>query len=263
MKTTIFFLLLLLIVDFNCTPGFAFEKTVRGPAEKTLGIRLAASDQSGVAAESEADLYGEEKEVVVYDPIEPVNRAVFWFNDKFYFYLLKPVARAYRSVPEPARVSVANFFSNLFTPTRFVHSLLQLKFKDAGNELTRFVVNTTVGVAGLFDPAKEHAGLAKKEEDCGQTLGYYGAGPGFYMVWPFWGPTNVRDGIGVVADAFLNPIYYLRTSVWNRIAARAYYTVNGTSLDKDTYESIKKESLDPYLTIRNAYAQRREALIKK
>jgi len=227
---------------------------------ETIGMQMAADDSSDADFE---DDFEDEEEIEVFDPIEPVNRAVFWFNDKIYFYLLKPVAKTYRVVPEPARISVANFFSNLFTPTRFVNSLLQLKFRDAGNELTRFLVNTTVGGAGFFDPAEKHAGLMKKEEDFGQTLGHYGAGEGFYLVLPFLGPSNVRDGIGLLADGALNPIYYLGISDGAKIGLRAYYSVNAVSLDKDTYESIKKESLDPYLFIRNAFSQRRDGLIKK
>ncbi|NOY54286.1 MAG: VacJ family lipoprotein [Deltaproteobacteria bacterium] len=209
------------------------------------------------------DDFGDEVETEVPDPLEPVNRVIFRFNDKVYFYLFKPVAKAYRIVPEQARVSVADFFSNLFTPVRFVNSLLQLKFQDAGNELTRFLVNTTVGCAGFFDPAGNDAGLVKKEEDFGQTLGRYGVGGGFYIVLPFLGPSNLRDGIGLLADGALNPIYYLGIGDGAKIGVRAYYSVNALSLDQDTYESIKRESLDPYLFIRNAYGQRRDGFIKK
>ncbi len=251
----------LFFLFFAVPPADASDSMHARFGDEALEVQMAADDS--VDADFEDDFEDEKEAIEVFDPIEPVNRAVFRFNDKFYFYLLKPVAKAYRGVPEPVRVSVANFFSNLFTPTRFVNSLLQLKIRDAGNELTRFLVNTTVGCAGFFDPAGRHARWTKKEEDFGQTLGRYGAGGGVYLVLPFLGPSNVRDGIGLLADGALNPIYYLGISDGAKVGLRAYYSVNAVSLDKDTYESIKKESLDPYLFIRNAYSQRRAGLIKK
>ncbi len=208
-------------------------------------------------------LFEEEEEIRAFDPIEPFNRGIFWFNDKFYFYLLKPVARAYRVVPERARISVSNFFLNLYTPQRFVNSLLQFRFRDGAGELVRFVMNSTIGILGLFDPARSLTGIARKDEDFGQTLGHYGAGGGVYLVWPFFGPSNLRDALGGLADGFLDPVYYFDIKAWERFGIKALDTVNATSLDKDTYESIKEEALDPYVTIRNAYTQRREGLIRK
>ncbi|MBN1140791.1 MAG: VacJ family lipoprotein [Deltaproteobacteria bacterium] len=201
------------------------------------------------------------QELRIADPIEPINRGIFWFNDKLYFYCLKPVARVFRVVPEPARTAVDRFFSNLGTPVRFANALLQLKVKDAGTEAGRFVLNTTVGMGGFLDPAKT-MGMAKKEEDFGQTLGYYGVGHGCYLVLPLFGSSSLRDGTGRVADNFLDPQTYLLTPWW-RLGGRALDTVNFLSLDKDSYESIKKAALDPYLFLRNAYAQRRQGLINK
>ncbi|BCR05627.1 hypothetical protein DESUT3_26960 [Desulfuromonas versatilis] len=214
-------------------------------------------------ADLEADELFEEEPLEVWDPIEPFNRGMFWFNDKLYFYLLKPVARGYRAVaPEPVRTSVGNFFSNLAFPVRFVNSALQLKIGDAGNELRRFLLNSTVGVAGLFDPAKQN-GWLKKEEDLGQTFGRYGVGSGFYLVMPVFGPTNLRDGVGRLGDGYLDPVPFLVPGTLEYVGVKAYDRVNALSLDKDTYEGIKREQLDPYLFIRNAYTQRREALIEK
>ena len=197
----------------------------------------------------------------IADPLQPINRASFWFNDKLYFYLLKPVTRVYRVVPEKGRTSVANFFSNLASSVRFANCLLQFKLKDAGTELGRFALNTTVGVAGLFDPAKS-LGMSKKEEDFGQTLGYYGVGQGFYLVIPVLGPSSLRDGPSFVVDSYFHPFTYC-LEFPERAGSYALKTVNALSLDKDTYESVKKDFIDPYLFIRNAYAQRRAALIKK
>lgn len=207
----------------------------------------------------------EEEEPTVSDPLEPFNRGMFWFNDKLYFYLLKPVARVYRVVPEPARNSVSRAFSNLGTPVRFLNATLQFKFKEAGTELGRFVVNSTVGVLGLFDPARK-MGLKKQEEDFGQTMGHYGAGHGFYLVLPVFGPSSLRDGFGRVADTFADPIsspYYLKLKQVEQVGLKAYDQVNGLSLDKETYEGIKRDALDPYLFVRNAYLQHRAAKVEE
>lgn len=221
--------------------------------------------------EFEEDLgeYDEEPALSVADPLEPINRGFFWFNDKLYFYVLKPVVKVYRVVPEPARRSVSNFFSNLFTPIRFGSSVLQLKIRDAGNEVIRFVVNTTLGIGGLFDPADKWFKIRKKDEDFGQVLGHYGAGPGFYLVLPFFGPSSLRDTVGRVGDGYMSPLYnhFIDTghdlTFEERALIKGWEFVNELSLDRDTYEMIKRDSLDPYTTIRNGYIQRREGQIEK
>jgi phospholipid-binding lipoprotein MlaA len=225
------------------------------------------ADQPSQAVSSSLDddyLWDDEEEVVS-DPIEPVNRAIFWFNDKLYFYLLKPIARTYRIVPEPARESIGRAFSNLGMPVRFVNATLQLKFKKAGTELGRFVINSTIGVLGLFDPARD-MGLRKHDEDFGQTLGHYGAGPGFYLVLPIFGPSNLRDGVGRVGDILVDPIsspYYFKLKQTEVIGLKAFDQINTLSLDKDTYEGVKRDALDPYLFVRNAYLQHRAAKVEE
>ncbi len=204
----------------------------------------------------------EGKEITVKDPFEGLNRAVFWFNDKFYFLLLKPVARVYRIFPTPIRTSVSNFFSNVGTPIRVLNTLLQGKGKDMGNEILRLIINSTIGMGGLFDAAKTGFGISKKEEDFGQTLGVWGMGPGYYSVFPLIGPSDTRDTLGLIVDIFSDPFTYLLETE-EYLIVKSGKTVNETSLDKDTYEAIKKQALDPYLFIRNAYEQRRLGLIRK
>jgi len=199
--------------------------------------------------------------VDVYDPFETFNRGVFWFNDKAYFWVMKPVARGWRWLaPEPLRLGIRNFFSNLRAPIRFINAGLQGKFADAGHELTRFGVNSTLGIGGLFDPAKAHFGLDKKIEDTGQTLAHYGAGPGPYLVLPFLGPSNVRDGLGTLGDIYFSlvPVLFQNRYYWIAISTDI---INFLSLDKDTYEGIKRDALDPYLFLRDAYEQYRLNLI--
>ena len=209
------------------------------------------------------DLESEKDTVSIADPLEPFNRAMFKLNDKFYFYVAKPVARGLRRIlPKPVRVSVANFFFNLTTPVRLVNSVLQGKMHDALNEFGRFMINTTAGIGGLFDPAKKYAGLNRKDEDLGQTLGVYGLGHGFYLFIPGIGPSSLRDGIGMLGDLRPDPRIFIADGRL-KIGIFVIDEINGLSLDKDTYESIKRESLDPYLTIREAYVQFREAKVKE
>jgi phospholipid-binding lipoprotein MlaA len=243
-------LLLLLVLTFP----------VSGWAQDSAGEEENASQSQEMTATEQEDafLFEDEEILEVWDPIEPVNRVFFWVNDKLYFYLLKPVARGYRwAVPEPWRVSVKNFFSNLAAPVRIINSGLQGKFGDAGNEITRFAVNTTIGIGGFFDTAKDHFDLRIKDEDTGQTLGHYGVGPGPYLVLPILGPSNLRDGIGMFADSRMNLLYYISEG-WTYYGLRAYDKVNDLSLDKDTYEGIKKDALDPYLFVRDAFIQYRQ-----
>jgi phospholipid-binding lipoprotein MlaA len=197
----------------------------------------------------------------VYDPWETFNRGMFLFNDKAYFWVMKPVAKGWRWLaPEPLRLGIRNFFSNLRAPIRFINAALQGKFRVAGDEITRFAVNSTLGIGGLYDPAKAHWDIEMQIEDTGQTLAHYGVGPGPYLVLPFLGPSNVRDGIGLFPDIYysLVPQVFENRYYWIAISADI---INFLSIDKDTYEGIKRDALDPYLFLRDAYSQYRLNLI--
>lgn len=242
----------------------AGEKPAGGPSAVDAVAGGAEESEEGLEDDMAEDLFDFEDEVLISDPLETYNRAVFWINDKFYFHLLKPVARAWRKVPEPARISAGNFFSNLFAPVRAANCLLQGKIDDFGNEVGRFMVNTTVGILGFSDQAKKMSGIGQKNEDFGQTLGVWGFGQGFYFVIPLLGPSSLRDTTGFFGDFLLDPIYWTapeREILYFTIKAGAY--VNTTSLDKDTYEGIKRQALDPYLFVKNAYAQKRQADVSK
>ena len=177
--------------------------------QPTLGIEAASSRQADEFVE---DLDDDEdfidvETVTIADPLEPVNRVFFVFNDKLYFWLLRPIARGYSWIfPEPARESVNNFFDNIKMPVRFVNNLLQGKIRASGRELARFGINTTVGVGGLWDPAGNWFDISPSKEDFGQTLGKYGIGEGVYICWPVLGPSNIRDTLGLSGDYFLNPL---------------------------------------------------------
>lgn len=204
-----------------------------------------------------------EEKAEIADPIEPFNRAMFQINDKLYFWVLKPVAQGYKSVvPEPARVGVKNFFSNLGFPGRFLSCLLQADIKGAATELGRFTVNTLWGMGGLLDPsAGKEINLVRQEADLGQTLGVYGLGHGFYIVWPVFGPSSPRDSINIAGNTYLHPIGYI--DPWSaRIGARSFEVINRTSLSIGEYESLKGAAIDPYVSMRDAYVQYRLKQVK-
>lgn len=231
------------------------------PAEEAPEAALA---DPGLFADEGLD--EEEPVVVSYvaDPLEPVNRLFFDFNDRLYFWLLKPVAKGYVVVvPRVAREAVGNFFFNLKTPIRLVNSVLQAKFAESGVELARFAINSTAGIAGLRDPARNWLHLAPSEEDLGQTLGLYGLGEGIYLCLPVFGPASLRDGVGLVGDYFLNPVSYLAMNGENgeALAVKGEETINQTSLRLGDYEAFKEATFDPYSAMRDAYIQSRRSKI--
>jgi len=196
------------------------------------------------------------------DPFQPVNRGFFWVNDKLYYDALKPLARLYGFIlPRQVRLGVRHALLNLHAPIRFADSLLQLKLKKAGIVLGRFVINSTVGIAGLLDPASE-MGLHRVDEDFGQTLGVYGLKEVAYIDWPVLGPSCVRDTLGLVVDTFLDPIYYF-VNGWVYAGIYALDKLNETSLTLGAYESLVENAIDPYIAVRNAYYQHRIELIQK
>jgi phospholipid-binding lipoprotein MlaA len=231
--------------------------------------RPVASPESpeGSAAETGLSAQKEEYEEIaeekgIADPLEPWNRMMFTFNDRFYFWVLKPVAQGYGAiVPEWGRVRINNMFHNVTMPIRFVNNLLQLKIDEAGIELIRFVLNTTAGVLGMFDVAK-NIDLKPHDEDLGQTLGKYGFGDGFYLVWPILGSSSLRDTAGLVGDYFLDPVSYI-TPMASSIGVRSVDMTNKTSLHIGDYEDLKESALDPYISFRNAYFQYRTNKIKE
>ncbi len=228
---------------------------------------LWAQNANDSAEDEWADEWEDEDGVAdeIPDPLMGLNWMFFQFNDKFFLYIWEPLAKGYKFVvPEIARKGVRNFFSNLTTPIRLVNCLLQGKWEDAGNETARFLINTTAGVLGFGDPALEDYG-PPKDEDFGQTLGYWGFNDGFFLTLPFIGPSSLRDGIGLVADGYLHPVSYIdgkpyRTTAL-KIAIRAYEKFNATSFQIGEYEKLRGMALDPYIAIRNMYFQNRQKKI--
>lgn len=233
-------------------------------ADATVGKEDEIDDAFGDEFDDEfADEFEDENELRRSDPLRLYNRFMFQVNDKLYFWVMKPVASGYRKVvPEKGRVAVGRFFRNLLFPVRFVNNVLQLKFKNAGGELARFGINSTIGILGFGDPAKSRLGLDACNEDFGQTLGRYGVGSGPPLVLPVLGSSNLRDAIGKVPDYFLNPIHYVEPE-GTAGAIRAYEGENYISLHIGEYESLKKEAIDPYTFMRDVYEQSRKKVIKE
>ena len=195
------------------------------------------------------------------DPLEPMNRAIYHFNDGVDGLLIKPAAELYtgRMVPQWVRTGLRNFFSNINDVIVTVNDLLQGKFAEAGDDLGRIVINTTAGVLGFMDPATD-AGLIKREEDFGQTLGVWGFGPGPYIVLPILGPSSVRDTVGWVGDIYTWPITYVKPNhTRNTLVAIRFVGLRADLLAATSV--LQVAALDPYIFLRDAYLQRRRNLV--
>ncbi|MBI4843471.1 MAG: VacJ family lipoprotein [Nitrospirae bacterium] len=268
MKIYIRMLVIISALIFSITAHYSYANDfldITPPPKENKGLLMANADEDDSYLDEE-DENGEDEEIEkIYDPIEPVNRLFFHFNDKLYFWFLKPVATGYsKVVPETGRIYVRNFFDNITTPVRLVNNVLQFKFDSAGTELKRFCINTTVGVLGFYDFAKNKAGIKMQEEDLGQTLGvWFDAGPGFYIVWPVLGPSSLRDSAGMAGDFYLDPVSYVTPWMYDRLAIQSGDKINRVSLVLGDYEDIKKDALDPYAAFRDIYHQYREKKIDK
>lgn len=222
-------------------------------------IGYAAKTSNG---ENHFEEFGEE--VTISDPLQPVNRAFTTFNDRLYFWVLKPVATVYKTLlPPGVRQGIVNAFDNIRTPIRFFNNLFQGKPDHAVIEFERFLINSTLGIGGFFDIAKLHFGLDRKEEDFGQTLAVYKVQSGPYIVWPFLGPSTLRDSFGMIVDFCLDPLTYIIPNWKVNLELKAGEKTNHTSMRIGEYEDLKKSALDPYIAIRDAYIQNRQKKIRE
>ncbi|MEW6220445.1 MAG: VacJ family lipoprotein [Thermodesulfobacteriota bacterium] len=223
-----------------------------------LGLAGIPSGLAATEAEPEAgaDL-DEETTAVEADPLAGWNRAMYTFNDRLYFWVLKPVAQGYGAVlPEGIRVSIRDFFRHLATPIRFLNCCLQGKVNEAGREVGRLMLNTTFGLAGFIDFAGRYEDLPASDEDFGQTLGAWGVGEGVFITWPVLGPCTLRDTFGLAGDALAYPPTYVSPALAS-VGIRTGEKVNDTSLTIGDYEALKDAALEPYTAVRDAYLQHR------
>lgn len=237
------------------------------PSVKTVSDDVVVSVSDEVGDDGDFDFFEEEiseQAVGISDPLESVNRFMYGVNDALYFWVVKPGIELYTGVTnKPIRIGVRNFFHNLTTPIRFVNCHLQGKTAAADVELGRFLINSTFGILGIGDPAKEDHGMeAPNKEDLGQSLAVHGVGDGFYLVLPLLGPSTARDAVGRLGDAFLNPVFYVDpTEAAIGIYAGNY--VNEGSFYAGEYEAFKEAAIDPYAAMREVYIQYRRKQIEE
>jgi phospholipid-binding lipoprotein MlaA len=199
-----------------------------------------------------------------YDPWESFNEKMFTFNYKVDKYVLKPIAQGYNFiVPDEIQRMIDRGFSNISWVPRFVNSLLQGKWAGAGRELGRFLINSTIGIGGLWDMAKQEWGIEPSKEDFGQTLGVWGVGPGPFLVLPFLPPMTVRDGIGIAVDGAMDPLSYVIAFIPTRLIMKAVNLINDRSLNLENFEGVEETTVDLYTAVRNAYLQRRERQVRE
>lgn len=211
------------------------------------------------------DDYDSAPAVSIPDPLESWNRFWFRFNDIFYLHVAQPLYTGWKYItPQFFRTGASNLFYNILMPTRFINSLLQGRPLEAGVEFSRFMMNM-MGGAGLVDLASRKKAIVPVDpssEDFGQTLGRWGLGQGFYIVWPFVGPSSLRDTFGRIGDAFTSPLFYLEP--WTAsLAANAGFRFNDLYEVLPAYTDLKSIAVDPYIAMREAWAAMREAQVKR
>lgn len=241
-----------------------------GCADKTTHFDGYSQETQAVANEEDEfeQEFASEKDS---DPLEGYNRAMTAFNDGAIRYVVSPIATGYKTVvPDGARSSIGNFFSNIAFPIRLINNLLQGEFLGAFEESKRFVINTTVGFLGFFDVADEIYEIEESNEDFGQTLGVWGVPAGTHIVLPFFGPSNLRDIGGRVVDGITNPLSYYEWREINLLQSEKQYLgfnaaeiTNSLPETVDNYKMITKDAVDMYPLLKNTYEQRRNALIKE
>lgn len=244
------------------------------PAESG-GVLSAESDGQTVAGDDyfdDDDYLNDYSAIkIIPDPLEPWNRFWFGFNDVFIEYAARPLNKGYTFVvPSPARKGIKNFFHNLSTPVRFVNCLLQGKGQEAGVEFSSFFLNTLAGFGGFLDIASHYKPVVPATgEDLGQTLGAWGIGEGVYLVWPFLGPSNVRDTFGMAGDYVIgyysNPLKYMDDGFdWTTtLALGALNVVNSLDDILKAYDTFKGIAIDPYTSMRDGFTQFRRGAVAK
>ena len=210
------------------------------------------------------DAVSEDSDMEEYDPWEKFNEKTFAFNYNMDKYVLKPTAKGYNAImPDMFQTMIDNAFTNLRMPIRFVNKVLQWRLLDATKEMGRFLINSTLGIGGLFDVARQEMGLEHQDADFGQTLGIWGIGPGPYLVLPLFPPSTVRDSVGYAVDGSLNILNYYIPFFPEQFGMSALDRVNDRSRNLDLFQGIEEATVDLYTSVRNAYLQRRQRLIKQ
>lgn len=227
-----------------------------------LGSTTSCAVKGNAPASKAAPVASAEASDLDNDPLEPVNRGIFKVNEVVDGLVLKPAAHIYRGVlPTPVRNGVHNALTNLSAPVVFVNSALQGDNTNMSNTFGRFVINSTLGIAGIFDVASEMGVAKENKKDFGQTLGVHGVGPGPYIVLPILGPSNLRDGFGLAADTAMDPFTYIFDMPTN-VAVTGTRIVDRRAELLPLTDRVYRDSLDPYATLRSIYQQHRTKVVK-
>ncbi len=274
MKFFYIFLAIILFTFQGCTTKEANPKLNHSQIEtdSMTSDPISTPDEQKIdnQAEEFEEEFSEQETNTTSDPLSGYNRWMTSFNDTFILYALNPISEAYAYIiPQPIRLGISNAIDNIQFPIRFANNLLQGKFQNSSDELGRFIINSTVGLAGLIDVATDYmtTPIPAHDEDFGQTLGYYGVGSGFHVVLPIFGPSNIRDIAGITADAYLSPIVYIKEleeyripqNLDQSIAIYTVHTVNKTSLHLGEYENLREDAVDLYPFFRDTYEQKRNS----
>ena len=237
---------------FSAAPVLA-QAAAPGSNHSGVSQQVPPGEPTGTPPGEEGGVYS--------DPFSPFNSAMLTFNMKLDDWVLRPVAKGYSFVaPQTVREHVGNFFDNVGVIPRFANNLFQLRFPEAGGEIARFGINSTVGLAGFFDPAQNWFGLKEHNDDFGLTLRHYGAPTGPYLMLPFFGPSTIGDTVGRVADGAMNPMSYL-LPWWITLSATAgqdaMEAINYRSLHMNQFEEVDRYAVDLYGAIQDGYLQNR------
>ena len=227
-----------------------------------FSFSIIAAESDNVNTDS-ADFNTGNYEDEIFDPLEPVNRAIFSFNNFADKIILEPAAKGYKKLPAPIQSGIGNFLNNLKLPLVVVNQLLQGQGKNAAESSGRFIVNSTAGLFGLID-VSEKIGLEQKQEDFGQTLATWGVGDGFYIVLPIFGPSNVRDTAGMILTYTTDPInaYAVREGeAWLLPLRTATNAIDQRSKIIDEVNALRNNSIDYYAAVRSSYYQNRKAAV--
>jgi len=234
------------------------------PFEADSGSASSNSDNNSTPFEK--DPFEKEQEPIppMADPWEGFNRSMFAFNDNLYVYVMKPVANTWRGVlNEEFRIAISNLFDNALAPAKLFSSLFQGKWDKSGRVVSRTVINTVFGFGGMLDVAGQEYGIENVSEDFGQALGFHRFKSGPYIVLPFLGPSSVRHTFGRVVDSILNPTFFFSPGFYESAGITAGNMINETSFRIEDFDTLRKEAIDPYESLRDFYHQYREIQIRE
>ena len=228
---------------------------------------ITITKKSPVGADSNEDLDEYSKDKAIPDAVEPLNRGFFWFNHQLYTFVFRPVSKVYGVIPKQARAAIFNVYDNVEFPVRFVNDLLQLKFKRADLEARKFLVNSVAGVGGIMRVSDRIPALANvPSADTAQTLAKWGFGHGCYIVLPVFGPSSLRDTVGLVGDYALSPVTWVS---FGGVPAAAALAITGPNSVRNmdgklnAYDAATQNAVDPYQAVRSGYSQYREKAVAK